>query len=126
MALTSVLLGVFHPYPLLWIPAFFYLPEFPKFATITSYLTVRADLLPHSEQVVFTKTYYFSETRQIVVNIKDLQKIEADQVLGGNHLFQYNEIDRNFVWQDNQSKEIFIFFKDGQWSEEGLNHPLLN
>ena len=36
---------------------------------------LRADLLPHTEQVVFTKARFFGNVKRCVVDIKDLEKV---------------------------------------------------
>jgi hypothetical protein len=124
--LSCVLLGLFHPYPLLWLPAITYFAEFPKIYNTTKYYTIRADLLPHTEQVVFTKGLLFGSTTQHVVNIKDLQKVPASDLPGGDHLFSSNRYDPDFVWKDNLTSEFYVFASNGVWNEEGINHPLLN
>ena len=33
--------------------------------------------------------------------------------------------DPDFVWRDMESKEIFVFARNGIWNEETLRHKLL-
>lgn len=42
--------------------------------------TFHAELLPHTEQVVFHKAMQFGELYRVYVDIKNLEKIDADQV----------------------------------------------
>jgi len=42
------------------------------------YFTFHAELLPHSEQVVFHKATLFGGVRRIIVDIKNLEKIEPE------------------------------------------------
>lgn len=82
-------------------------------------------MMPHTEQVTFLKTKPFGGIDRFVVDIKDLEKVEADAV--GNSLMWFsNMFDQNMVFRDMQSGEVFVFDKDGIWNEETLNHPLLN
>lgn len=55
-----------------------------KIAGIT-FFTFHAELLPHTEQVVFHKATYFGKVRRIYVDIKNLEKIEAELVPSKTH-----------------------------------------
>ena len=44
------------------------------------YFTFHAELIPHSEQVIFHKADFLGGIRRIIVDIKNLEKIEADIV----------------------------------------------
>lgn len=126
VALTALVGFIINPYPMLWLPVITYLVEFPRNQQIMSLYTLRADLLPHTEEVVFTKSTFFGETVQSLVNIRDLQKVGPDAVQAGEFLFRHNTYDPNFVWRDNLTGEIFVFDSDGIWNKEGIDHPLLN
>jgi hypothetical protein len=52
----------------------------PRKLAIMSYFTYHAELLPHTEQVVFHKGDMFGNVRRVIVDIKNLEKIEADIV----------------------------------------------
>lgn len=52
----------------------------PRKLAIVNYFTFHAELLPHTEQVVFHKADLFGNVRRIIVDIKNLEKIEADLV----------------------------------------------
>jgi hypothetical protein len=54
--------------------------SFPRKLAVLQYFTFHAELLPHTEQVVFHKTTLFGKIRRIYVDIKNLEKIEADVV----------------------------------------------
>lgn len=112
--------------PLMWLPVVTYTAEFPKFYTYAKYRTYRADLLPHTEQVVFTKIGMFGKVKHSVVNISDLAKISPESVKEHYLMFRRLDNDARFVWKDNQTQEVFMFDSNGLWNEEGLNHPLLN
>ena len=120
-------LSFVHPNPLVWLLAMPYLVDARRFAATLNLHTIRADLIPHTEQVVFTKVSFFGYTYQHVTNISDLQKIDASEAKGASYLLKYgNNYDSNFVWRDNLSGDIFIFCSDGTWNQEGIDHPLLN
>ena len=118
--------SLFATMPLMWLPAVAYAVEIPKFYTYAKYRTYRADLLPHTEQVVFTKIGMFGKIKQSVVDISDISKISADSVKEHDLMFRRLDNDARFVWKDSETQEIFIFDSNGLWNEEGLNHPLLN
>ena len=89
------------------------------------HFTWHAEMLPHTEQVVFQKTRHFGGTAKFVVDIKDLEKVDADAI--GNNLMWWSPVfDQTMIFRDMQSQEMFVFDKDGIWNEDTLNHPLLN
>lgn len=83
-------------------------------------------MLPHAEQVVFTKVGLFGGIRRTVVDVKNLVKINPSAIDWNKRLFKRDDLDSRFVWKDNESGEIFVFVSDGVWSDEGISHPLLN
>jgi len=52
----------------------------PRKLAALHYFTFHAELLPHTEQVVFHKVGLGGSIRRIYVDIKNLEKIEADVV----------------------------------------------
>ncbi len=42
-----------------------------------NYFTFHAELLPHTEQVVFHKVGYFGNIKRVYVDIHNLEKIDA-------------------------------------------------
>jgi hypothetical protein len=62
------------------IPLFAASLSLPRKLAIVQYFTFHAELLPHTEQVVFHKVTFYGNVRRIYVDIKNLEKIEADIV----------------------------------------------
>lgn len=54
----------------------------PRRYAVMAHFTYYAELLPHTEQVVFHKTSFLGKTRRVFVDIGNLEKIEADAVKG--------------------------------------------
>jgi hypothetical protein len=52
----------------------------PRKVAALAFFTFHAELLPHTEQIVFHKGTYFGKIRRIYVDIKNLEKVEADLV----------------------------------------------
>jgi hypothetical protein len=52
----------------------------PRKMSHVHYFTYHAELLPHTEQVVFHKTALFGRVRRIFVDIKNLEKVEHTHV----------------------------------------------
>ena len=50
----------------------------PRKLASSYYFTFHAELLPHSEQVVFHKADFFGKVKRVTVDIKNLEKIEAE------------------------------------------------
>jgi hypothetical protein len=96
----------------------------PRKLAHVHYFTYHAELLPHSEQVVFHKTALFGKVRRIFVDIKNLEKVDHQHV-PSQFMWAINKFDQNMVFRDMESKELFVFDRDGIWGEEALNHKLL-
>ena len=52
----------------------------PRKLAVVHYFTFHAELLPHTEQVVFHKVSFWGNVKRTFVDIKNLEKIEADIV----------------------------------------------
>lgn len=53
--------------------------SFPRKLSAVTYFTYHAELLPHTEQVVFHKSWFFGKVKRSYVDIKNLEKIDAEQ-----------------------------------------------
>lgn len=54
--------------------------QLPRKYAIMNYFTFHAELLPHTEQVVFHKATFQGKVKRVIVDIKNLEKIDADLV----------------------------------------------
>jgi len=88
--------------------------------------TLRADLLPHTEQVMFIKSSIFGDPIKYIVDLKDLKKINYKEVPNAGFMWAFRAPDRDMVWKDERSGEIFIMDVAGLWNESGINHPLIS
>lgn len=109
---------------LLLVPVLIASLSLPRKLAVMQYFTFHAELLPHTEQVVFHKADVFGNVRRIIVDIKNLEKIEADSV-PSKMLWAVNMFDSNMVFRDMESKEVFVFDVNGIWNEDALKHKLL-
>jgi hypothetical protein len=64
--------------PLLLMPVGVAMLSMPRKLTSVNYFTFHAELLPHTEQVVFHKATLFGNMKRVYVNIKNLEKIDAE------------------------------------------------
>lgn len=96
----------------------------PRKLAVVSYFTFHAELHPHTEQVVFHKAGFFGKVIRYNVDIKNLEKIDS-AIIPANQLWDNFWFDEEFVWRDMQSKEVFVFDKNGMWNKDALEHPLL-
>lgn len=96
----------------------------PRKLAVLNYFTFHAELLPHTEQVVFHKADNFGNVRRIIVDIKNLEKIDAD-IVPSKMLWAVNMFDQNLVFRDMETKEVFVFDSNGIWNEDALKHKLL-
>lgn len=88
-------------------------------------LVLRMDLLPHLESIAFQKIGPFGVTLTKIVRLSDLEKIEPN-FSEENAFWGYNiALDRDLVYRDNSTGELFVFDSNGLWSWEGISHKLL-
>lgn len=74
---VSVLTGINFTYA---IPLAVISVTIPRRFSILAYYTFHAELMPHTEQVAFMKANLFGHKRHIIVNIKDLERIDVEEV----------------------------------------------
>ena len=110
--------------PFLVMPSFLLAIQMPRKISAMKYFTWHAELLPHSEQVVFHKTTLFGAVDRHFVDIRNLEKIDSSQV-NAPLMWQINMFDPDLCFRDASTGEIFVFDKNGQWNAEALEHPLL-
>jgi hypothetical protein len=96
----------------------------PRKIAIVKYFTFHAELLPHTEQVVFHKADLFGNVRRITVDINNLERIDAD-IVPSKMLWAVNMFDSNMVFRDMETKEMFVFDVNGIWNEDALKHKFL-
>ena len=82
-------------------------------------------MLPHTKQVVFQKSFLFGGTQKYIVDIKDLEKVDAEAI-ENKLMWLGNMFDQDLVFRDMATGELFVFDRNGFWNEDTLNHPLLN
>ena len=91
------------------------------------FFTVRADLLPQTEQVQFIKAGPFGVPQKFLVDLKDLKKMEISEIYEDiNFAIKYKHFDNHLAWKDERSGEIFLMDQAGFWSKSGIEHPLIN
>ncbi len=108
----------------LLVPVLISMLSLPRKMAVLHYYTFHAELLPHTEQVVFHKGDLFGNVRRIIVDIKNLEKIEAD-IVPSKLLWAVNMFDQDMVFRDMETKEVFVFDVNGIWNEDALKHKLL-
>ena len=80
--------------------------------------------MPHTEQVVFHKASLFGTVKRVYVDIKNLEKVDAD-VIPSELFFMVNMFDSDMIFRDMETKEIFVFDSNGIWNEDTLKHKML-
>ena len=121
LTLSGVLTGYA---PLMLVPFLVATLSLPRKLAVAQYFTFHAELLPHTEQVAFHKVDNFGGVRRILVDIKNLEKIDAE-IVPSKMLWAVNMFDSNMVFRDMESKEVFVFDANGIWNEDTLKHKLL-
>lgn len=97
----------------------------PRRWTQSWYFTWHAELLPHTEQVVFHKSTLGGGIIRHIVDIKNLEKVEAEDAVINNLMWTGNMFDKSLIFRNAENGEVFVFDKNGIWNEEVLKHPLL-
>lgn len=110
--------------PLLLVPFMVACLSLPRKYAVLNYFTFHAELLPHTEQVVFHKADFFGKVKRVYVDIKNLEKIDAE-IVPSKLLWGINMFDSNMVFRDMETREVFVFDANGIWNEDALKHKLL-
>ena len=63
------------------LPFLYLCCSLPRRVSEMAHFTFHAELLPHTEQVVFHKASNFGELHKVVVDIKNLEKVDAESLL---------------------------------------------
>lgn len=98
--------------------------QIPRKLSTSRHFCWHAELLPHTEQVVFHKTAMFGGVVRHIVDIRNLEKIGSEDC-GTPLMWTINMFDPDMIFRDSASKEIFVFDKNGSWNAEALEHRLL-
>ena len=106
------------------MPLFLYTIQLPRKVSTLRHFTWHAELLPHTEQVVFKKATMFGAVESYYVDIRNLEKIDSAEV-NSPLMWEINMFDPDMCFRDASTGEQFVFDKNGQWNQEGLEHPLL-
>ena len=106
------------------MPMIVFTVQMPRKLTAMCYFCWHAELLPHTEQVVFHKSGMFGGVERHISDIQNLEKIDSDQ-LSAPLMWMINMYDPDLIFRDSVSREIFVFDKNGHWNAEALEHPLL-
>ena len=106
------------------LPFFVGALSLPRKVAAQRFFTFHAELLPHTEQVCFHKATTFGDVERIYVDIRNLERIEADRVPSAL-MWDQNVFDSSMVFRCQESQEIFVFDTRGIWNKEALEHPLL-
>ena len=111
--------------PWLFLPFVYLALALPRKLAGMHYFCFHAELQPHTEQVVFHKADWYGQVKRVHVDIKNLEKINAD-ILPGNQLWKINMFDEDLIFRCAESKEVFVFDRYGLWNKDALEHPLLH
>ena len=112
------------------VSSFWFLPfalmaiQVPRKLNTMTHFCWHAELLPHTEQVVFHKTSMFGKTERFYADIRNLEKIDSTEVVAPL-MWEINTFDPELCFRDTVSREIFVFDKEGFWNKDALEHPLL-
>ena len=110
---------------ILFLPTVYLCLSFPRKISTMRYFCWHAELLPHTEQVVFHKTNLFGAIERQYVSIHNLEKIDSADVQSPL-MWDINMFDPDLCFRDASTGEQYVFDKQGFWNKEALEHPLLN
>lgn len=109
----------------LWIGYIYFVLTFPMRSSVLRHFTIRADLLPHSEQVQFVKGGFYGKPKKYLVDIKNLKKVSSEVIPNSFLAWMVPQMDKNMIFKDMASGEFFVMDTWGLWNKEGINHPLI-
>ena len=94
-------------------------------------MVMRMDLIPETEQLHILKLGFMGLPYSRVIDIKNLEKI--DFTLDDSYAYRWIKSsiwapreNRQLVYRNIDTREIFTFAHRGTWNKEGLEHELLN
>ena len=97
------------------MPLFLLTIQMPRKLSTMRHFTWHAELLPHTEQVVFKKATLFGAIDSHYVDIRDLEKIDSSEV-SAFLMWEINMFDPDMCFRDASTGEVFVFDKQGQWN----------
>jgi len=106
------------------MPLFALAVQVPRKLSTMRHFTWHAELLPHTEQVIFHKSNMFGNVERHIVDIRNLEKIGSDEC-ETPLMWTINMFDPDMIFRDTASREIFVFDKFGAWNQEAIEHKLL-
>ena len=108
----------------LFLPIFVHACTIPRKFAGMRHFTYHAELLPHTEQVVFHKVTLFGQAIRHYVDIRNLERVDASRV-NSKLIWDVNFFDSQMIFRDTTTTEMFVFDARGIWNQEALEHPLL-
>jgi hypothetical protein len=88
-------------------------------------LVLRMDLLPHLEMVSFQKVGFMGRITTRLVRVQDLEKVEVDWDKENAFWIYNTQLDRDMMFRNKATGELFVFDNTGIWNWEGISHKLL-
>ena len=89
--------------------------QMPRKISVVRYFCWHAELLPHTEQVVFHKATMFGAVERFYVDIQNLEKVDAAEV-NAPLMWDINMFDPDMCFRCAATGEVFVFDKQGQWN----------
>ena len=89
---------------------------------------IRAELSPQTEEFVYQKIGLFGNIKTYRVRISDLEATNLSDLYGEDNSSEKSVrglANRDVAFRIKSTNEHLLFDKNGIWSEEGINHPLL-
>lgn len=99
----------------LFLPLFVASVQLPRKWAAMRHFTYHAELLPHTEQVVFHKVTLFGAPVRHYVDIRNLERVDAEMV-GSPLLWDINTFDSQMIFRDTTTTEFFVFDSSGVWN----------
>ena len=105
----------------------FYLES--RLSTVNKSFVVKMDLLPEREKVVIT-SLQLGSLYQAEVDLKKLIPVTVEEYENAHFLGKMFDpaefLDLEMIYLNQATQEFFVFDKEGEWKDEGVNHPLLS
>lgn len=99
----------------LFLPLFVVSCALPRKWAGMRHFTYHAELLPHTEQVVFHKVTLFGQPVRHYVDIRNLERVDASMV-NSSLIWDVNTFDSQMVFRDTTTTEMFVFDANGVWN----------
>lgn len=97
------------------LPVMYMIWSMPRRISERLHFCYKAELMPHTEQIMFWKCSNFGDQIPYIVDIKNLEKVSAEDVQAPL-MWENGMYDKEMCFRDTETDRFFVFDKNGMWN----------